>query len=411
MGLLDNFGGNLDDPKTQAMLALGLGLLNSRGNFGQGLGQAGTQALGAYGDARKAQQQQAMQQQQMKAQEQAMQSGVIQQQLMQQQVQEAQRAAAERARQQQFLQGLQDPRQAAMAGGGGPTQANAARIDPSQRMMFDAVKAGVVPLQSYITSMQKDDSPLTVKEGETLIDRKTYAPVFKGAMKEDDFVKNMRASGIDPQSPQGQGLMRQWLQKQSTHTPPVNVSVSMDKGFGEAFAKDAAGSLATSRDKAQGAARTIQTLDRIDSAIGGGSVVSGPGATPEMVLRQVGEKLGVTGKSNAETLKRTRDVIQGAASLAVDGAAMLAGQGQITEGERALVAKAAGGDITTLTGPEIGQLSKTLRKINGGVISAHQDRLKKVDPKFAPFVPFYQVDAPPAAAGPSVDDLLKKYGN
>jgi hypothetical protein len=61
MGLLDN----LDDPKTQAMLALGLGLLNSRGNFGQGLGQAGTQAMGAYADAKKAKQLQEYQQVQM----------------------------------------------------------------------------------------------------------------------------------------------------------------------------------------------------------------------------------------------------------------------------------------------------------------------------------------------------------
>lgn len=65
MGLLDNFGGNLDDPKTQAMLALGLGLLNSRGNFGQGLGQAGTQAMGAYADAKKQKQLQEFQQVQM----------------------------------------------------------------------------------------------------------------------------------------------------------------------------------------------------------------------------------------------------------------------------------------------------------------------------------------------------------
>ena len=47
MGLL-NFGSSLDDPRTQGLLALGLGLMGGRGNFGQVLSQAGMQGLGAY---------------------------------------------------------------------------------------------------------------------------------------------------------------------------------------------------------------------------------------------------------------------------------------------------------------------------------------------------------------------------
>jgi hypothetical protein len=43
MGLLDS----MDDPRTMGLLSLGMGLLNSRGNFGQALGQAGPQALQA----------------------------------------------------------------------------------------------------------------------------------------------------------------------------------------------------------------------------------------------------------------------------------------------------------------------------------------------------------------------------
>ena len=43
MGLLDP----TDDPRTMGLLSLGMGLLGSRGNFGQALGQAGPQALEA----------------------------------------------------------------------------------------------------------------------------------------------------------------------------------------------------------------------------------------------------------------------------------------------------------------------------------------------------------------------------
>lgn len=52
MGLLDS----LNDPKQQGLLALGLGLLNSRGNFGQALGQAGQQGMQAMLEARQRQQ-------------------------------------------------------------------------------------------------------------------------------------------------------------------------------------------------------------------------------------------------------------------------------------------------------------------------------------------------------------------
>lgn len=50
-----SLGTNLDDPKTQALLALGLGLLGSRGSFGQSLSDAGQQALGVYNSGRQRQ--------------------------------------------------------------------------------------------------------------------------------------------------------------------------------------------------------------------------------------------------------------------------------------------------------------------------------------------------------------------
>ena len=61
MGLL----GEDIDPKTQGLLALGFGLLNSRGNLGQAIGQAGPQALQAVAQARAAQQKEAFQNMQM----------------------------------------------------------------------------------------------------------------------------------------------------------------------------------------------------------------------------------------------------------------------------------------------------------------------------------------------------------
>ena len=203
MGLLGDF----EDPKTQGLLALGLGLLNSRGNFGQGLGQAGMGAMQAMQQAQQAQQQRKMQDSQLQVQGQQMQAGVLHMQLQQQQLAEAQKKASEQQRMRAFREGLQSPQQAALAAGGGPTNANAAAIEPMQTMMLQGVRAGAVPLQSYLQSLQKDESPIAVPEGTALVDRKTWQPKFIGPAKEDDFIKHMRSAGIQPGSPQWQSLL------------------------------------------------------------------------------------------------------------------------------------------------------------------------------------------------------------
>ena len=423
MGLL---GDSIEDPRTMAVLRLAGALQNQRGGGFGGLlsglnagGQDYIQTIAAAKQQEEARRLQAEQRQ-------------MQQQLMQQQITQAQQqtaAGAEAVRRQQALQQLaKDSMQtptglpSMMAGSGQRTpDANAALqggINAAAKPTFNFQRyaEGLAGLGDPMASLQmtqalqKDDTPVKLAPGEQLVSGRAsgYKPLAKAGPKEDDFVANMRASGIDPQSPQGQVLMRQWLQKQSTHTPPVNVSVSMDKGFGEVFAKDAAQSLGASRDQARAAASNIQTLDRIVSIMDSGKVAVGPTAKFETFGRQLGEVSGLGGKNNAETLGNTRNMMQSAATLAADGAKLLAGQGQITEGERALIMRASGGDIDSMTAPEVRALTGTLRKVNALKIQSHQRQLKNVDPKFAPFVPFYNVDAP--AAPTSVDDLLKKYG-
>lgn len=226
MGLLDN----LDDPKTQALLSLGLGLLNSRGNFGQGVGQAGTQALGAYQSAKQAQQQKAMQDQQM-------QSHALQQQMLQQQLADAQRVATDKQRQQAFLQGLPNPQMqasgAAMAVGGGPTQAAAGRmapVDPMQQLLFQGVQAGVVPITEYMKSMQKDHAPVKLGAGEALLDPKTFKPL---AVNQKDEAKPELAKLIAlrdslPAGHPDRAMVNNAILKATTHAPGTSVSVNTD---------------------------------------------------------------------------------------------------------------------------------------------------------------------------------------
>ena len=108
-------GDSMDDPGIQGLLSLGFGLMNSRGNFGQALGQAGPQALDQYNQA-------SQMLQRRKALEQETQNRAQQMQMHQMQVQEMQRQQ-QRA---QAIEGayrgsFESPATQALAGGQGPT--------------------------------------------------------------------------------------------------------------------------------------------------------------------------------------------------------------------------------------------------------------------------------------------------
>ena len=116
MGLLDS----MDDPRTMGLLQLGLGLLGSKGSFGNALSQAGPQALQAMRQV-----QQDKQRQEQLAQAQKMQAMQMQQ--AQMQLDEAKRATAEREKLSALAQQFsRSPQQMAMANGQGPTVGNAA---------------------------------------------------------------------------------------------------------------------------------------------------------------------------------------------------------------------------------------------------------------------------------------------
>ena len=123
-----------DDPQNQGLLALGLGLLGSRGSFAQGLSQAGQQAMGVYGAGRQRQRAN-MREDERDTQAQA--AFQMQQQMAQIQLQQAQ---AQQQRQQQLQalaqQSARSPQQTAMGDNGGPTLA-AAQAVPTAQAGFD----------------------------------------------------------------------------------------------------------------------------------------------------------------------------------------------------------------------------------------------------------------------------------
>ena len=180
MGLLDEFDTMPDDRKSavrQGLLTMGLNMLAGGGTFGQQVGRGGLAGLGGYQDAVERQKSE-------------------QSQKMLRQMQEMQLNQARRSDQrQQRLDALpgqfyQSPSQQALAGGGGPTMANAQRME-GMTPQFDAEgygralmgvdpQAGVAFQQSIA---KQQAAPVTVSEGQTLVDPRTGRPIYSAGQK------------------------------------------------------------------------------------------------------------------------------------------------------------------------------------------------------------------------------------
>lgn len=173
MGLLDGLlGSSFDDPKT-------LGLLQLASSLSSGRKVVPALSEGLLGRA------------------QIMQDAERQntlKQMQQLQLQQAQRQAEQQKQQDAFRQSIASPRmmaaQEALAGGGGPTMANAAampKVDPTAELMHGALRAGLIDPLQYITSQRKDNAPkyTTVAPGASVFDERTGKTVFT-APKEPD---------------------------------------------------------------------------------------------------------------------------------------------------------------------------------------------------------------------------------
>ncbi len=160
--------------------------------------------------------------------------------LLQQQMQQAQEERAAQQRNalmmQEAINAIPSPQMAAsqqaLAGGGGPTVANAARmpaVDPRLQALHGLMQASGGKLVSpvdYLKEANPRDEFVTLAPGSVRVNARTNQPVFTAPkeQKESPFIEQMRAAGIDPASPEGQGMLRDMLRKQSTHSPAVTVS-------------------------------------------------------------------------------------------------------------------------------------------------------------------------------------------
>ena len=205
-------------------------------------------------------------------------------------------------------------------------------------------------------------------------------------------------------------LQRLELAKRKAGATNVNVG---DKSFSTEFGKGVAGSVETTYNNALAAKNTISTIQGIRPLIQTG-VYAGPLSSAPRAVDQLASSLGIASGTTEEKLSRTAEAMQGLAQLEMNAAAAMKGQGQITENERALIARAAGGNFKDFTQKEVLTLLNAMEKTSQGKIKTHEKNLGllRKRPDTAQLADFYSLgdnqQQTPAAA-PAPTGGVRKY--
>jgi hypothetical protein len=128
----------------------------------------------------------------------------------------------------------------------------------------------------------------------------------------------------------------------------VDVRQNAEKGGVVLAYEQAVKDLGVSRDMARSANATLVNIERILPAVD--TAIVGPAADTRTILLRVAKQLNIAGANADEVLRNTAVVVQGLAQQELDAASQMRGQGSLTEAERAILRRAAGGDQSLTAG-------------------------------------------------------------
>ena len=148
----------------------------------------------------------------------------------------------------------------------------------------------------------------------------------------------------------------------------------------------------TSKADTVAAQKTLNSANKIEQFANSPSF-KGVGADVKLQAAQIGDALGIIGKDTQEKINNTRQGVQELGRLAVM-ASSNKGQGAVSDYERQLYARVAGGDIN-LTKGELMLVANAAREGANYTIQQHQNQINymKSNPELKPLVPFYDVPA------------------
>jgi hypothetical protein len=156
-----------------------------------------------------------------------------------------------------------------------------------------------------------------------------------------------------------------------------SIEVRTGETAANAMIKSAIERADASQIAADSAFETRRTVANLKPLIEEG-VFSGPLSGQAATIARLASGLGITGRNTQELLNRTSTAMQGLASLELESAKAMRGQGAITEGERALIARAAAGNLAQFTSGEVQTLLNALDKVAIFRISSHQRQVKSL---------------------------------
>jgi hypothetical protein len=153
---------------------------------------------------------------------------------------------------------------------------------------------------------------------------------------------------------------------------------------------------------AQGSIQQIDAANNIINALDTNKVFTGTGANVRLEGARIADSLGISGKDTKEKLANTGTTIKSLASLALQGAQLMSGQGAITQGERQLASDAMSGRID-FTPAELRQLANAAKRSGEFIYNNYESQLKSMsqDPDFKKVMPYYQVPRMPQQANPN----------
>lgn len=397
MGLLDFNMPGMDTPEGQGLLSAAFSLMSAKklpgqkGAFAGALGDAGQQYL----QSSNASQDQMMKRKYLDNQMQA----------QQMQLEAARRQQAEQERVQAAVRNAFAPMGAsqAMAGGGGPTSANAARM--GQMPQFDPLQllrdGGMGALEQGLkvnSALNPAPKYTAYKPGDMIFkDGDMSKPAFAVPDKPEAAPSSVREYQFAVG--QGyQGTFDQW-NKDTKRAGATNIGMpKIDIKMGDSVAGQVGPMLKDSRTATLGAVKMFDAADRIEKALASEKVNSGPLASQIQTVKQLAQKIG---GGNDESIRQTQQVIRSLAQMSVEARKQLQGQGQVTDSEAKAVAKADAGDIDSLTTGELADLVTLTKRAAHFTAQGHKEMMSTMDSNDGTrgATPFYRV--------PGMDSLLK----
>lgn len=290
-----------------------------------------------------------------------------------------------------------------VSGAQAAVNASLSMIDPKK--FTDFVKARVTPKEQAATL-----SELEAKAISAGIDAEFARPMALAELKKTQLeaISPSVREAIDFQnlSDQQKQLFQslQILKKPPAAVTNVNVS-NVDKSAANELGK----LVPDLYNQANSAAAQLNELPRYRESLD--KAITGPFAEQRLSAARLATALGFTGD---KSVNASREVIQGLSEMALQSRGMLAGQGQITENEQALLIKARSGDINFTKGE-----LKTIFDVSERAAKAQYEKSKKllgsastVSPTAQMFLSNVSMPDTPAVRTSSgdIDALLKKYG-